>query len=304
MGIVSISKKILPNFLFSFVKYIYDDTSFWFTFYTLFSPRRITSLRSCFAQGSRPLKLKADNIIYKIDAKDNLQRRICMSLYEKDDLKQVINCFKEYPGVFIDIGANVGYFSLNLAKNCPNCKTVYAFEADPRVFKQLNQNVQENHLHGSIETFNAAVTSQPGVVMFNQSVDAKCSGAGSLHKFSDMQTKQVAVNGLSIDAFVKTHKINDITCVKVDIEGNEIEFLKGAQETMQKGIIKNILIEFNGPRLAELGISFDQFQSYFPKESYACNYNSKLYEDFLNKRKKPEEFCGNFLFSLKIINSN
>ncbi len=299
MSIVSASKRNLPNFLFSFVKYIYNDTSFWFTLYTLLSPRRMTSLRSCFSKTSGPLKIKANNIIYKIDAKDNLQRCICMSLYEKEDLKEVMNCFKEWPGIFIDVGANIGYFSLNLAKNCPNCKAVYAFEADPLVFKQLNQNVQENRLQDSIEIFNIAVTSQPGIVMFNQSLDTKCSGAESLQKFSDMKTKEVSVTGLSIDAFVKAHQINDIVCLKVDIEGNEIELLKGAQETIQKGVIRNILIAFNGPRLAELGISFDEFQSYVPKETYQCSYNSKLYEDLLHNRKNPKEFCENFLFSRK-----
>lgn len=298
MPLVSVAKKSLPKFIFSFIKNIYDNTSFWFTLYVLLSPRRMTSLRSCLRR-KEPLKIKADNVIYQINAQDNLQRRICMSLYEREDLKRVMDCFKEPHGVFLDIGANIGYFSLNVAKNCPNCKAVYAFEADPHVYEQLNHNVQANHLQGSIKIFNVAVTSKLGMVMFNQSLDTRCSGAGSLHKFSDMNTKQVSITGLTVDAFVATHNIETITCIKVDIEGHEIDFLKGARETLQKGVVKNIFIEFNGQRLSEVGVSFDEFHSYFPQEKFLCTYNNQLFEDFLHKRKNPKEFCENFLFTLR-----
>ena len=56
---------------------------------------------------------------------------------------------------------------------------------------------------------------------------------------------QFMVKTITLDSFVKKNKIKSIDILKVDIDGSELEFLKGAKNTLKKNKVKLILIEIN-----------------------------------------------------------
>jgi len=134
-------------------------------------------------------------------------------------------------GVFVDIGANVGIFSLLAARSF---KQVAAFEPFPKVFDQLEKNCS---VFPNIKAFNIALSDERGTSPIYQ--NAFATGASSLVPFSDSYKRgfQKADWG---SAMVRTDLADNVLAnftggidlVKVDVEGHEVQVIRGASATI------------------------------------------------------------------------
>mgnify|MGYP002388097297 CR=1 FL=1 len=145
----------------------------------------------------------------------DLTFRFCVSGYNGSYLSNFLQRF-DRPFSFIDVGANVGLYSLLAAGN-KNCCRCYAFEPNPAVFESLSQNVRLNNC-GCAELVNSAVSAESGDLRFCYA-DSH-TGAGSLDDRGS--ALGISVSSVNRDYFDNLAALDDRTkIVKIDVEGHE-----------------------------------------------------------------------------------
>jgi FkbM family methyltransferase len=146
-----------------------------------------------------------------------------------EDLETMVFLEAIAPGmVIVDIGANVGYYTLSAATHAG--ATVYAFEPEPSTFQYLRDNVQLNGLQ-RVFPLNEALSDKPGHVAFF--VHGSNLGKHSLIR-SDEAVRTVTVPATTLDEFVRAKELTRLDVVKLDVEGAEALVLAGAMDTISR----------------------------------------------------------------------
>jgi FkbM family methyltransferase len=153
------------------------------------------------------------------------------------------NLFKE--GVILDVGANIGHYAIMLREN-NIALPIFAFEPHPVAFKKLEQAASAHHF---IPVKRGAGEVSTTAVIYDYAGNTGSEHA-SMYKevISDLRNSEVeAVNIdlVSIDQFVAENNIAKIALLKIDTEGHELNVLKGAKDTIARGLVNVIQIEFN-----------------------------------------------------------
>lgn len=156
------------------------------------------------------------------------------------------NIVKYHSKVIFDVGANIGSYTKMIKKHYPDSQ-VYSFEPHPKTFKNLTQNIQsEKYVH----TINSAIGSKEGNLELYDHKGLEGSEHASLDKniFEKMYKTEIEVHHVkveTIDSFCRNNQIKIITFLKIDVEGLEMEVLKGAKQMIANGSIECIQFEFN-----------------------------------------------------------
>ncbi len=140
--------------------------------------------------------------------------------------------------VFFDVGANIGAITLPIAKL--TTADIHAFEPSAFIFDYLNKNVKMNCTR-PVHLNQVAVYSSN-----NTQVDFY--GSETVHGWSTMLVsedyKKCRVCTVSLDAYCGKKNIIGIDVLKIDVQGVELEVLKGCQQLLKKKAIRNIILEF------------------------------------------------------------
>ncbi len=143
------------------------------------------------------------------------------------------------PPVVLDIGANVGLWTLALAKRFP-ASVVHAVEADPRTAETLRKNVQSQ---ANVIVHQLAVHSSVGRITFRSHENPLLSSVLELDDAVGA-TKGVEVEATTLDEFVATKLGACPAFVKIDTEGNDMQVLTGATRTLADDQLRAIVMEF------------------------------------------------------------
>ncbi len=140
--------------------------------------------------------------------------------------------------VFIDIGANTGYYSLLAASINQEIK-VHAFEPAQGPLHYLKTNVHLNSLEKQISIHSIALSNAISEVMFYEVRNKKYTylnhnlgGVGSL--IQDASKKFYPVKTKTLDQFVRENSIAPVDLIKIDTEGTENLIMQGAEETIRR----------------------------------------------------------------------
>lgn len=144
---------------------------------------------------------------------------------------------------FIDIGAHVGTWTLNLA---PYFQRVFAFEPDPRGWQVLKANLELNGIT-NVEIVPKAVSNVSGKVRLNlfpnpctnTMMDPVACGR------TDVPIGVHEVDTISIDEFTASRGITDLDFIKVDAEAAEMLIIEGAVNTF-RAQLPDCFIEMHG----------------------------------------------------------
>jgi len=196
--------------------------------------------------------------------------------------KRIMSFFKNLNiEVAIDVGSHKGEFIDSLLE-LKKIKKIHAFEPQKEIFKELQYKYKNKN---KVDLNNYALGSKKGEAILNIN---KLSSASSIRNFNKKSLwykfrnlliheknsvifkKRIKID--IIDNYFKLRSINSIDLLKIDVEGYELEVLKGTTKNMSK--VKYVVIEFT-------------------RNNAFQNYNSKLVSDFLTKR--------NFKLEKKII---
>jgi FkbM family methyltransferase len=137
----------------------------------------------------------------------------------------------ERGGIFYDIGANVGFYSL-LAAMLVGPGKVYAFEPLAANVQYIKRHLELNEI-GNVEVFEVAISDEQGISSFQ---DEETRGMGRLQAKGNLLVRTV-----TLDLLLREQRIAPPSVIKMDIEGGETRALTGASECFQRYRPKLIL---------------------------------------------------------------
>jgi len=151
--------------------------------------------------------------------------------YEPIETKVIKDLIKE-GDIVVDAGANIGYYTILLSKAIgPNGK-VYAFEPERSRFDLLTKNIKENNCN-NVVLVNKALSDKEEKIKFY--IDKKDKGLSGI--LNDSEKYEVAVQATTLDNEIT----ESIDFMKMDIEGSELNALKGATTSLRS--CKKMVIE-------------------------------------------------------------
>ena len=214
------------------------------------------------------LKVKKNNIIFIINRSDFTQWQIYA---EYPELHYQAFLKNNKIGNTIDVGANIGSFSLKVAKylNEKNSEfKVYSFEPYNEIFEILKNNIDNNP---SIKEFivNERVALSDKINQkLNFQIIEKNLGANFLTKVSETESisdeKKIVLSD-TLDNYCKSKNLNNITFIKIDVEGMELEVLDGGVEIINENK-PALFIEVNETKYNEKNLSIRPYLHKFEKE--------------------------------------
>jgi FkbM family methyltransferase len=134
--------------------------------------------------------------------------------------------------VMYDVGAHIGYVSLVAARIVGPSGRVFAFEADPENAARIAGHAEMNALP-QVELIPAAVWSECRTLSFHRASASSSRNTGAIadSEDGDSSNGNIAVEAVTLDRFAKDHRPPAV--VKIDVEGAEVEVLKGAEEVFR-----------------------------------------------------------------------
>jgi FkbM family methyltransferase len=151
------------------------------------------------------------------------------------------------PGVIAyDVGANIGYVSLLLAKAAGETGHVFAFEALPENAGRWCRNIELNGMDSRLSLFSGAVIQSEGPVRFLVHASGGMGKAAGSAGREDHYQAEVNVPGISLDEFAYGQGNPPPQVVKMDIEGGEVLALPGMRRVLTKAR-PLMLMELHGP---------------------------------------------------------
>lgn len=131
--------------------------------------------------------------------------------------------------IFYDIGANIGWHSLNMSAKYRKA-SFYCFEPIPKTYHQLIDNVKLNNAE-KINCFNTALSDQPGSQKFYYYT--ACSGNASAANLSERSdVSEIVCPQTTLDYFIADNSAPPPEFIKCDVEGAELMVIKGGVNTI------------------------------------------------------------------------
>jgi FkbM family methyltransferase len=132
------------------------------------------------------------------------------------------------PGmVFLDIGAYHGIYSLVAGRRTGRTGKIVAFEPSPREFSRLQRHLRWNRI-ANARAERVAVGADAGEQTFFQVSSGDQTRNGLRPPGSRDELKEIAVRTISLDQYIEAISLERIDVVKLDVEGGELDVLRGA----------------------------------------------------------------------------
>jgi FkbM family methyltransferase len=177
-----------------------------------------------------------------------------------------------------DVGANVGQSVLRFNPYWPNAK-IFCFEPVAQTFRQLIETTRELS-NVRCENIALGASSGTGLIWLKSS-----SGLNSLKAEVNRQEMSIGmqekINIITLDEFCQEHQIDNIDFLKLDVEGYELEVLKGAEQMLASRAIQFIYAETTFHSSDSQHTPITVLSDYLEPRSYRCLgiYNKRIWFD-------------------------
>ena len=212
--------------------------------------------------------------------------------------------------IFVDVGANIGYYTL-LASNIVGAQgQVIAIEASPSVFQTLEQHVQING-RTNIQLFNIVATDVPGEMKIykgpGDNVGTSSTLPGDRHQF------EAQVPALPLDTLLDGVDLSRVKCVKIDVEGGEYQVIAGMSKSiaaLPAGV--TVLLEVAVAHLRTLDYDLDRLLNPFTNQGFQLfrvenRYDEAFYAHFQSPTITPctlEDLASDVVVDLMLTRSD
>lgn len=216
--------------------------------------------------------------------------------------------------VVMDLGANIGYFSLLAARLTGPMGKVFSFEPEPKNYSYLKKNIELND-YDQVQAFQKAVSNRNGTTkLFICDYDTghhtinKQDGIEAYSRGRKIKEQSISIDTVTLDSFIQD-KTNKVDVVKMDVEGAEVLAFNGMDNILRKNHSLKIFLEFfplliekmgNDPRELIKKIMQDYgFSIYVIPDDYAAltSQMKKLntIDEVMGYRKENDDHINLFL---------
>jgi len=160
--------------------------------------------------------------------------------------------------VLLDVGANVGLYSLCAARF--RGARVFAFEPESQNFALLNANIHRNGLQDAVLAYSVALSDE---TRFDSLYLSSFEPGGSCHAFGESVRPdgsplaaafRQGCFATTLDALVAAGVIPVPRHIKIDVDGIEHKVIRGGAKTLAERAVRSVLVEINGKRDDHWGI--------------------------------------------------
>lgn len=130
-------------------------------------------------------------------------------------------------GVFLDVGANIGFYSVLAARKAGQDGRVYAFEMDARPLRCLRKTIRAERLD-TIRIIETAVTDRNGVTFFEESAEP------ALNRIGGATERARRTRSICLDGWAEEVGLRRLDVIKIDVEGAEQLVLEGARRIIAR----------------------------------------------------------------------
>ena len=168
----------------------------------------------------------------------------------------------------VDIGANVGFFSLAVLALIPG-STVHMFEPSPVSRGHLAQSIAKNSLESRVRLNPYALYSEPGEMDFcvHPEKYAAFDGLRDTRSVKDSTPIHIKVPVTTLDIYLTQAGVKHLDLVKIDVEGAEMFVLQGAEDTL-KELRPRVLFEVGQQNLDPYGLRPEHIYGFFQEHGY------------------------------------
>lgn len=193
--------------------------------------RRVAHVVSRWLATEHPLRVTSYALRFELDLSDHVEERIFWEDYDRHILSWWADEMAP-DSVFLDVGANVGLYSLVAAARGA---TVVAFEPNPRTRARLEANIRLNHFERRITVRPEALSDAIGTAtLFDDVMEGQREANAGVASLSNKNAagRSIEVRTSTLDAIVKELRLPRVDWIKMDIQGAEYPALKGGSDTL------------------------------------------------------------------------
>jgi FkbM family methyltransferase len=185
------------------------------------------------------------------DIKDMVQQYVYFFGLWEPQLTHWISTRLRPGDTFVDVGANIGYYSLLASKLVGNSGSVVAIEASATIFRQLQANLELNHIT-NVRSLNVAAADRRGKL---ELFDGPRHNAGATSLFQGKDSKPAGqVDAAPLGELLRPAELAGARLIKIDIEGAEGAVLPGLIPLLSDCRTDlELVVEFHPQNLTEPG---------------------------------------------------
>jgi FkbM family methyltransferase len=181
--------------------------------------------------------------MFRIQLHENKNEYITRSIlengyWEKNSSELVHEILKKDKLLFIDIGANIGYYSLLAASIGIKC---IAFEPIEKNYRIFEKSIKDNNFQDLIKIYKVALGDEHKMVEFN--IINRNMGCATIYDFGKTVEADYKENVMLFLADDLLLSIEQEMFIKMDVENMEVSVIKGMMQTLSKGRVKYLLME-------------------------------------------------------------
>lgn len=205
-----------------------------------------------YARRGAEIEGRIGEYVYLFNLADELQRQMYFGLYDQAEIALMSSVLGQ-GDTFVDIGANVGYYSLLASQLVGAGGQVHAFEPIPDNIERIRSAIERNAVR-NIQLNQMAVGGGGGTLDLHIG-DQRLGNSGWASVVpSERRANVVTVRQVSIDQYIAEHEIQSIRLIKLDIEGAEPEAIAGMHVLLTQDDAPDILCELNPWLLERRGL--------------------------------------------------
>jgi|APSaa5957512535_1039671.scaffolds.fasta_scaffold00338_25 FkbM family methyltransferase len=247
-------------------------------------------------QNSIQNKLKSDFAVIQgskmyLDPEDkfNLSLNGVYGEYETELMKKYI----KKGDIVIDVGANIGYFTLIYSQLVGKYGKVYAFEPEPKNFAILKKNVE-------INKYENIILEEKAVSDTNEKIKLYVSDHMANHKIYQVDSSAknfLEINAINLNDYLENLGIDKkINFIKIDVEGAEFHVFNGIKSLLSKNPNLKIFTEFMYGMIKSCGNEPKDIVEILHKNKFKINYvdsiNNTISPANISKLTTPKNYLG------------
>ena len=215
------------------------------------------------------LEVQGSKMYLNVRDKDPSMRKTfqayALNRIHEESTTELFNKVLKEGDVVVDLGANIGYFTLLAAKLVGKNGKVYSFEPEPRNFSFLEKNIELNNYKQVIAN-QKAIAEGPGTVKLyicpydtgHHTINQYGGIKAYRPDFIDDKKEFVEIEKVALDDFLKDEK-QPINVIKMDVEGAEMLALSGMDRIIRESKHMKMFVEFFPLLIKEMGGSPEEF---------------------------------------------